>query len=135
MATRTTPTGAWSAFGASCFVTFKVPTTVISPVYCGTTINYLQQDTIHANALGVADGYRFRIESGGTIIEDTVANPSAYNGITFRKFQVFNMVRPIMFQLNSFPMVVGVNLVHLVQFQLSYNLKQSSDLRIVVQQI
>ena len=86
VATRTTPTGAWSAFGASCFVTFKVPTTVISPVYCGTTINYLQQDTIHANALGVADGYRFRIESGGTIIEDTVANPSAYNGITFRKF-------------------------------------------------
>ena len=86
VATRTVSGGAWSAFGSSCFVTYKVPTTVISPVYCGTTINYLQQDTIHANAKGAADGYRFRIESGGTIIEDTVANPSTYNGITFRKF-------------------------------------------------
>ena len=86
VAYRTTSAAAWSQFGTSCFVTFKVPTTVISPVYCGSTINYLQQDTINANALGVADGYRFRIESGITIIEDTVATPSAYNGITFVKF-------------------------------------------------
>ena len=86
VASRTTSSGVWSAFGASCFVTYKVPTTIVSPVYCGTVINYLQQDTIHANALGTADGYRFRIESGGTIIEDTVASPSAYNGITLRKF-------------------------------------------------
>ena len=86
VAYRTTSGGVWSDFGTSCFVTYRVPTTIISPVYCGTTINYLQQDTIHANILGVADGYRFRIESGGTVIEDTVLNPSTYNGITLRKF-------------------------------------------------
>ena len=86
VAYKTSPGGPWSSFGTSCFVTFKIPTTIISPVYCGTTINYLQQDTIHANANGVADAYRFRIETGGTIIEDTVVNPGSYNGITFRKF-------------------------------------------------
>ncbi len=86
VAYRTSLTGAGSDFGSSCFITYKIPTTSISSTYCGTTINYLQQDTIHADAVGVADGYRYRLVDGATTILDTVANLSSYNGITLRKF-------------------------------------------------
>jgi hypothetical protein len=86
VATKTTPSAAWSDFGASCSVIYTAPSASIQSVYCGTTINYLQQDTIHANAVSGAQGYRFKIESGGVEIEDTVVNISAYNGITLRKF-------------------------------------------------
>jgi len=86
VASRNSASGPWSDFGNSCFVTFKIPTTDISATYCGTTINYLQQDTIHANALGIAEGYRYRLVDGPTTILDTVNNLSSYNGITLRKF-------------------------------------------------
>jgi hypothetical protein len=72
--------------GNQCFVKLKVPTTVISNTDCGTTKNYLQQDTIHALPISGAAGYRYRIVDGATTIIDTVTNVSSYNGITFRKF-------------------------------------------------
>jgi hypothetical protein len=72
--------------GNICFVKLAVPTTVISSNDCGRTINYLQQDTLHALPLSSAQGYRWRIVSDGISIIDTVANLSTYNGITLRKF-------------------------------------------------
>jgi hypothetical protein len=86
VSTRQVATDPFGPEGNSCFVKLKVPTTVISTNDCGTTKNYLQQDTIHALPISGAQGYRFRIVDGATTILDTVANLSSYNGITFRKF-------------------------------------------------
>ena len=86
VSTRQVATDPFGPEGNQCFVKLKVPTTVISSNDCGTTVNYLQQDTIHALPISGAEAYRFRIVDGATTIEDTVTNLSTYNGITFRKF-------------------------------------------------
>jgi hypothetical protein len=72
--------------GQICFVKLAIPTTVISFNDCGTTVNYLQQDTLHALPLSGVEGYRYRIVNGEVSIVDTVANPTPYNGINLRKF-------------------------------------------------
>lgn len=72
--------------GQICFVKLAIPTTVISTNDCGRTINYLQQDTIHALPLSGAEGYKYRIQEGTNTILDTVVNPTSYNGINLRKF-------------------------------------------------
>ncbi len=84
--TRNTPTGLFSDPGSSCFVRLAIPTTTISSADCGRTINYLQQDTLHANVIPGAEAYRYRIVNGGTTIIDSVMNLTTYNGITLRKF-------------------------------------------------
>jgi hypothetical protein len=86
VSTRQVATDPFGPEGNSCYVKLKVPTTVISSNDCGTTKNYLQQDTIFALPISGAQGYRFRIVNGASTIIDTVANISSYNGITFRKF-------------------------------------------------
>lgn len=86
VSTRQVTSDPFGPEGNQCFVKLKVPTTVISSNDCGTTVNYLQQDTIHALPISGAQGYRFRIVDGATTILDTVANLTSYNGITFRKF-------------------------------------------------
>ena len=84
--TRNTSTGIFSDPGNSCFVRVAIPTTTISNSDCGRTINYFQQDTLHANISPGAEAYRYKIVDGATTIIDTVANLSTYNGITLRKF-------------------------------------------------
>ncbi len=84
--TRNTLTGLFSDPGNSCFVRLAIPTTTISSSDCGRTINYLQQDTLHANVIPNVEAYRYRIVDGPTTIIDTVMNLSTYNGITLRKF-------------------------------------------------
>jgi hypothetical protein len=84
--TRNTPTGLFSDPGSSCMVRLAIPTTTISSADCGRTINYFQQDTLHANIIPDAEAYRYRIVDGGTTIIDSVMNLTTYNGITLRKF-------------------------------------------------
>lgn len=84
--TRNTPNGIFSEPGNVCSVRLAIPTTTISNADCGRTINYLQQDTIHANIISGAEAYRYRIVDGATTIIDSVMNPNTYNGITLRKF-------------------------------------------------
>lgn len=86
VATRNTLAGLFSDPGLSCLVRLAVPTTTISSADCGRTINYLQQDTLHANIIPNAEAYRYRIVNGETTIIDSVMNLTAYNGITLRKF-------------------------------------------------
>ncbi|MFM7667114.1 MAG: T9SS type A sorting domain-containing protein [Bacteroidota bacterium] len=86
VSTRQVTTDPFGPAGNQCFVKLSVPTTVISNNDCGTTVNYLQQDTIHALPISGAQGYRFRIVAGATTILDTVTNLTSYNGITLRKF-------------------------------------------------
>ena len=84
--TRNTPNGVFSDAGNICSVRLAIPTTTLSNADCGRTINYLQQDTLHANIVPGAEAYRYRIVDGATTIIDSVMNPSTYNGITLRKF-------------------------------------------------
>lgn len=86
VSSRNTPTSAFSSPGSICAVRLAVPTTTISNSDCGTTINYLQSDTIHANIIPGAEAYRYRIIDGSTTITDTVNNLTTYNGITLNKF-------------------------------------------------
>jgi hypothetical protein len=84
--TRNTPNGIFSDPGNSCLVRVAIPTTTMSNSDCGRTINYLQQDTLHANVISGVEAYRYRIVDGGTTIIDSVMNLTTYNGITLRKF-------------------------------------------------
>ena len=84
--TRNTPNGVFSDAGNICSVRLAIPTTTLSNADCGRTINYLQQDTLHANIVPGAEAYRYRIVDGATTIIDSVMNPNTYNGITLRKF-------------------------------------------------
>ncbi len=86
VATRNTLASLFSGPGSSCLVRLAIPTTTISSADCGRTINYLQQDTLHANIIPNAEAYRYRIVDGVTTIIDSVMNLTSYNGITLRKF-------------------------------------------------
>ena len=86
VATRNTPSSLFSDPGLSCVVRLAIPTTTISSADCGRTINYFQQDTLHANVIPNAEAYRYRIVDGVTTIIDSVMNLTSYNGITLRKF-------------------------------------------------
>jgi hypothetical protein len=84
--TRQTLNESFGDPGQVCFVKLAIPTTTMSNADCGRTINYLQQDTLHANVIPYAEAYRYRIVNGGTTIIDSVMNLTTYNGITLRKF-------------------------------------------------
>lgn len=72
--------------GNSCYVKLVVPTTSISTNDCGRTINYLQQDTLHAIPLSGVQAYKYRLFDGTTYLYDSVMFPTSYDGITLRKF-------------------------------------------------
>lgn len=84
--TRQTLNEPFGDAGQICFVKLAIPTTTISSNDCGRTINYLQQDTLHALPLSGVEGYRYMIQEGTNTIIDTVLNVSSYNGISLRKF-------------------------------------------------